>query len=114
MDADAGSEAKSNDPALDAASAQAREEKNLNQLALLHYLFGLLTALSTLSMIPFLLDAWEIAHWIGQPALSDGAVRLLRWIRFIPGMDRPEFDDQVLGLTLLIEIFFFPLMVISP
>ena len=104
MDADAKNEATPNDPALAVASAQTREEKNLNQLAILHYAFGALTALSTLLMIPFLLDSWEIAHWIGRPALSDSAVKLLRWVRFIPGMDRPEYDDQVLGLTLLIAI----------
>jgi|GEM_PF-3488895 hypothetical protein len=85
-------------------TALAEAEKHLDQLALCHYAVGALTAVSALPLIPYAISAWEVAHWVGQPALSDSATRLLRWIRFIPGMDRPEYDDQLLGLTLVMTL----------
>lgn len=79
-------------------------EKHLDRLALFHYLLGLMTALSVLPLIPHLLRAWEIAHWTGQPPLSADSVQLLGWVRLLPGMDRPEYDDQLLGVTLLLAL----------
>ena len=85
-------------------SALAEAEKHLDQLALCQYALGLLTALSALTLIPYLLSAWEVAHWIGRPELSDRATQLVRWVRFVPGMDRPDYDDQLLGLTLVVTL----------
>ncbi len=104
MDPDAESDATTNDATPVAVVVRTEEEKNLDRLALFHYLLGLLTALLALPLIPYLLSAWEIAHWIGQPALSQRAEQLLRWVRFLPGANRPEVDDQLLGLTLLVAI----------
>ncbi|MBT6153597.1 MAG: hypothetical protein HOL01_09440 [Planctomycetaceae bacterium] len=86
------------------ATALGESGKHLDQLALCHYVLGGLTALSALPLIPYAMCAWEIAHWVGQPALSDSATQLLRLVRFIPGMDRPDYDDQLLGVTLVMAL----------
>ena len=51
------------------ASARIVEQKNLDRLAFLHDVLGLLTALSALPLIPYLRSAWDVAHRIGDPAL---------------------------------------------
>ena len=94
----------SNAVAIITPTALAEAEKHLDQLALCHYVLGAMTALSALPLIPYAISAWEVAHWVGQPALSDSATRLLRWIRFIPGMDRPDYDDQLIGLSLVMTL----------
>ena len=90
------------------ASARVVEEKILDRLAFLHYALGVLTALSALLLIPYLQSAWDVAHRSGDPAHAERAAQLLRWVRYLPGMDRPEYDDQLLGLTLVVA--FIPTM----
>jgi hypothetical protein len=85
-------------------TALAEAEKHLDQLALCHNALGALTAVTALPLIPYAISAWEVAHWMGQPPLSDSATQLLHWVRLVPGMDRPDYDNQLLGLTLVVTL----------
>ncbi len=77
---------------------------NLNRLGLAHYIVGAVTAVSALPMIPHLLTSWEIAHHTGDAPLSENATQLLKWVRLLPNLDRPEFDDPLIGVTLVMVI----------
>jgi hypothetical protein len=81
-----------------------RLSDQLQLLARLHYLLAVLTAVSAVTMIPMLNYGLEVLYPTpGQP-ISKETSDFLRLLRMFPGVDRPEYDDALLALTLILTV----------
>ena len=45
-----------------------------------------------------------VSEGVGGPERAGAATRLVRWVRIVAGLDRPDYEYQLLGLTLVVTL----------